>query len=100
MSSMEDNDHSIRAIVIVAYVHASVGDALVAEARDLMVDSLVVSGPDWVDDGVQMVVAEIFPLDSDESIEYFVEDMDDLDSEGMEDMDDLRDETRSGSTPR
>lgn len=90
----------MRAIVIVAYIHADVGNDRVTEARDLMVDALVEDGPEWVDDGVQMVSAMIQPLDSDEAIEWYVDDLDDLDSEEMDDMDDLRDDYRDGSTPR
>lgn len=100
MTDFTNSNLPMRAIVIVAYVHADVGNENLLEARDLMVNSLVEEGPDWVDDGVQMVTATILPLDADEAIEYYVDDLDDLDSEDEEDMDDLRDDTQHGSTPR
>jgi len=90
----------MRAIIIVAYLHADVGNERVTEARDIMVNALVEDGPDWVDDALQMLAATVQPLDTDESIEWYVDDLDDLDGDDEDDMDDLRDDPRHGSTPR
>ena len=90
----------VRAIVIVAYCHADLGNERTKEARDLMVNALIEDGPDWVDDSFQMVTAQIIPLDADESIEYYVDDMDDMDDSEVWEMDDFRQDHRHGSTPR
>jgi hypothetical protein len=90
----------IRAIIIVAYFHAETGNDRIMEARRIMVDALVEDGPDWVDDGMQMLTSQIVPLDADEAIEYYVDDLDDLDDDEAWDLDDFRDHGKHGSTPR
>lgn len=90
----------MRAVCVVAYIHAEVGDERIKEAQDIMIDALVEVGPDWVDDGVQMIASTIIPIDANEAIEWSVDDLDDLDDDEVWDLDDLRDSRKHGSTPR
>lgn len=90
----------MRAIVTVVYVHADVGDEKVREAQTIMIDSLLEDGPDWVDDGVQMLASQILPLMPHEGVEYYIDDLDDLDDDEVWDLDDFRDAHKHGSTPR
>lgn len=95
-----DSTTPIRAIIIVAYMHSDLGNDRIMEARNIMVDALVEDGPDWVDDGMQMLTSQIVPLDADEAIEYYIDDMDDMDDDDVWEMDDFRDHGKHGSTPR
>lgn len=82
----------IKALVLVAYCHAGAMDD---DDMQGLLDDLAEVVDEYDTRQIQMATLEILPLDSDEGVEYHVEDKDDLDE-----MDDLREVLKHGSTPR
>lgn len=84
----ETTTSPIKAVTLVVYFDGSIPQPVLEEAV-LEITSLEYLS-DNTDEYFRMAVGQTLPLDSDESVEFYVEDKDDLDEPFPLEMDDLR----------